>query len=534
MNAPAATDRKPLPDIADLIFVFIVGLLVFMLPSYMLNDGSTGWHLATGHYILQHGQIPHTDLFSSTYPDRPWVPYEWLVDLFAAILDKIGGLKLVAVAASLAVAWLIPLLYLQCRRSGAHFAIALALCMFGVFASTVHWLARPHIFTFYGVYLFSQLLERYRTGVISGRKLLIGLGLTMVVWTNAHPGFLIGIAIAVIYLVCEAMIAFSSSGDFQRDSISRLKVFAAALGTAIGATLINPNLFHLHVYISEYLHRSVVLQNTNEFMPPDFKQLHAICMALIFFMFVVGLVLRRTQIGLAPLMMVLAFAWLGINSMRNEPLFVIVAVPITAALYSNMSLENVFGLGFTPAAWLVNGQNRIKLFSANIDEVEATCTMHILPIALSVLLVGSCLLGGKIGPVELVTCDWDPKNKPTETLKCIKDHNLDWRHGFNLDNWGGYIYYKTGNRVWIDDRLDFYGEKVFVDYGRVVKQMPGWESLLERDKIEWILFPKLSTFTQSLLTNPDWKLLCEDPAAVVLVRASKPESHQPQQLPQAQ
>lgn len=514
-------DRKPLPDIADLIFLFIVGLLVFMLPNFMLGDGSTGWHLGTGHYILQHGQIPRTDLFSNTYPDRPWVPYEWLADFVGAILDRLGGIKLVAVAASCAVAWLISLLYLQARRAGCHFVIALVLCVLGVFASTIHWLARPHIFTFFGVYIFSQWLERYRTGAISARKLLLTLAITMVIWTNAHPAFLIGIAIVIIYLVCEVVTAISSSGDFHAESVNRCKTFALALGTVFGATLLNPNLVHLYRYISEYLHRSTVLANTNEFMPPSFKEFHAICMALIFFMFVIGLVIRKGQIGLAPLMMVLAFSWLGINSMRNEPLFVIVAIPVTAALYANPSLENLFGSGYQPAPWLVNALNRINEYSSNIDEVEATCTMHILPIALTVLLVLSCFFGGKIGPVELVTSDWDPKTKPTDTLDCIKSHNLDWHHGLSLDNWGGYIYYKTGNRVWIDDRLDFYGEKVFIDYGNVVKQMPGWEQLLERDKIQWILFPTQSTFTISLKQNPKWKVLCEDKAATVLVRASE-------------
>ena len=102
----------------------------------------------------------------------------------------------------------------------------------------------------------------------------------------------------------------------------------------------------------------------------------------------------------------------------------------------------------------------------------------------------------------------------------VKANNLDWKNCFNCDNWGGYIHYKTGNRVFIDDRLDFYGSDFFLDYGKVINLDPDYKKILEKRKIEWILFPK-SLFTDKLKKTGDWKTLSEDQASVLLGKTQK-------------
>lgn len=514
-------NRQPLPDSADLLFLFIILLLVVMMPNYVLGDGSTGWHLATGKYILQHGAIPSTDLFSNTFPQKAWVPYEWLSDLVGAVLETIGGIKLVAVATACAIALLFSLIYLECRRNGCNLLLAVVLTILGTLTSSIHWLARPHIFTFFGVFLFARHLERFRLGQEGAKHMLIALAITMVIWSNTHPGFLTGLALVVIYTVSEAVVAMLSGGEFRAASLTRLRTFALGLLVVFLATLVNPNALRMYSYIFNYLRHGYVLSKTNEFMPPDFKQVHAICMALIFAFFVIGLALSKRPAGLAPVLTVLAFAWLGINSARNEPLFAIVSVPITATLWAHMSLENLIGTGFLQSHRLNTLTEKFRSFFQNIDQVEASCTMHIIPIALTTVLALSCLNNGKIGPIELVSSDFDPNSKPTETLDCIKANKLDWRHGLNMDNWGGYIYYKTGNRVFIDDRLDFYGQEFFMDYGKMVTLAPDYKGVLAKHKIEWIFFPNQSSFVANLMQTGQWKILCQDKAAAVLVRTEK-------------
>lgn len=515
--ASSLPERTPLPDIADIIFLLLIFLMLNLLPNFVLGDGSTGWHLATGDWILQHGAIPTTDFLSATV-HKPWVPYEWLSDVIAATLVKIGSMKLLAVGTACAISWLFALVYLECRRSGCHVAFALLLTILGALTSSIHWLARPHILTFFGVFLIARHLEKYRTGVETKKRLLISTAVIMALWSNMHPAFLVGFALIIIYMCSEFAVWFLTARELRAASQARLATFATALATAVGASLINPNAFNMYGYIFHYLRQSTVLKNTQEYMPPDLHMLHGVCMLLILFAFVVGLAGARRSLGLAPILTVMAFAYLALTSMRNEPLFVVVAVPIVCTLLASFSLRKVVGKPFAPSAALTNFLNRLRPTIENIDVVEATCTMHLLPIATVAFLVLACLLGGNIGPLEVVTSDWDPKNKPTETLKCVEKHNLDWRNGLNLDNWGGYIFFKTKKPTFIDDRLDYYGSEFYLDYAQMVQPSPTYKKLMDKYQIKWILMPPNSTMVAAFKASPDWQVLCEDKASTLMVR----------------
>src|SRR5437764_591576 len=71
-------------------------------------------------------------------------------------------------------------------------------------ASGVHWSARPHVFTFLGTAVFAALLDGWHTGRLS-RRWLWALPLAMVVWANAHGGFLIGLVLLGAYLGADAL-----------------------------------------------------------------------------------------------------------------------------------------------------------------------------------------------------------------------------------------------------------------------------------------------------------------------------------------
>jgi hypothetical protein len=518
MAQATAVKRQPLPDFADIMYLLILALLLIGKPNMVLGDGSTGWHLYTGQYILTHLQIPHTDLFSYTFPNQSWVPYEWLFDVLAGGLVTIGGIKLVAVATDCALALLFSLVYLACRKEGCHFILSMLFTVLGCLASSIHWLARPHLFSFFGVFIFSRTLEKFRRDQISSRRLWLTLALTMVVWANAHPAFLLGFALTVIYLVCEAFVA-AMSGDaaIKASTWKRVRSLVITLALCAVVSLINANGWQLYTYIFQYLgHRDVIAQ-TAEFMPPTFDKMYAVCMVLLFFAFVVGMFLSRKKIALAPLMTVLAFAWLGINSMRNDPLFAVVSVPIIASLYADCDLSVLFnGLSSATAAWFNRLKERWHHVGGIVDDVESSCDMHLLPAGATIILFIACLFGGNLLGMPLVVDDFEPETKPTTTLEAMK--TLPEKGGFNLDNWGGYITYKTGRRVFIDDRLDFYGHDFFVDYGHILGMQADWHDLIDKYKINWILLPKNYNVIQVLRKTPDWEVKGEDKAAILIVR----------------
>lgn len=125
--------------------------------------------------------------------------------------------------------------------------------------------------------------------------------------------------------------------------------------------------------------------------------------------------------------------------------------------------------------------------------------------------------------VKLVSSDFDPRTKPSKTLEWLKEDKLEPNVGMNYDNWGGYIRYKTGKRVFIDDRNDFYGERFYLDYAAVSQVQPNWQEVLDKYKIAWVWFPNNSSIVAKLKTSKDWKLLSQDEASSIFTRAECPD-----------
>jgi hypothetical protein len=527
---PSIPKRLPLPDLADIVFLLILQLVLFLKPDFVFGDGSTGWHLVSGNFILDQHAIPHTDLFSYTFPGKPWVAYEWLSDLLMAATVKLGGLNLLAVTVSSAIALLFALLYLQCRKNNCHFFLSVFLCVVGAIVSSVHWLARPVLFVFFGVYLFATTLESYWRGAISGRRMMITLALTMVVWVNTHPGFLIGLAMLSIYLGSAILQAIF--GDPKRlfhhgapSATEKAITLGLALLVLLATTLCNPYFFHLYSYIRDYLNTGAVLAATDEFTSPIFHgDLQPLCLELLFGIFMIGLAITRRPLSLPYFLLSLAFCHLSLSGKRNMPLVVIVLLPAIAQLLSRTRFDPATPEdtdarpAFPFRDQLTALLSKMRKLDGEFTENERLCNMHILPWAAFVILCVASISGGRLMGIDVIHSTFDHEHKPTKTLTAITDLKLDPKHGFNLDNWGGYIRYEANIPVFIDDRADFYGEKFYFDYAHIVGVVPGWADVLKKYDINWVLFPKNSNLALALKENPNWKLAAEDNAACLYIR----------------
>jgi len=524
-NSAKQTDRPLLlPDVGDIIFLLILQLLLFSLPNFVFTDGSTGWHIVTGRYIVEKLTIPVTDIFSYTFPNAPWVSYEWLADMIMYLPVQIADLNGLAVAVSSAIALLFLLLYKRCRRTGCHFVVAVILTMFGALASSVSWLARPHIFTFFAVFAFAGLLESHRRGNTSGARLTALLAAIVALWANLHPAFLVGFAMIGIYLLSDlACLAVLVQSDDANNRKRRIRWLGLALVAGFAATIINPYGPRLWSYILQYLKGVRVLAHTDEYSSPIFHgAIQSTALEVVLCMFVLGLVVSRRRPSLPQLSISLLFAGMALASVRHIPLFVIVTLPVIAELFANASLLSAREQGqMEPAQWWQKLQASWNEMGETVDEMESLCRLHLLPIGAVLILAIAGINGGKLLGIPLLESGFDPERFPTRTLECIREHHLKPETGFNMDNWGGYISYKLGIPVFIDDRADFYGESFYLDYGTVSTVSPGWRDVLDKYKIEWVLFPANSRLASSLSEEPDWKLLCEDKASLLLVRAAE-------------
>lgn len=516
-SAPTpAEQNKPnlLPNVGDLLFVGVCQLLLFMRPSFIFGDGSTGWHLATGFYILNKHVIPHQDFLSYTFPGKDWVAYEWLSDLMMASLVKLGGLNLLAVVVTLSLAALVLALYQRIRSAGSNFIFALLFSTFGLLTSAIHWLVRPHIFTFWGVYLFTTRLEDFYNDKRSIKSLFAWLLPYMILWVNCHPAFLLAFAITGLYMVVATLRGLAAGATPLRTKrLKQATQLVALLGGLFVVSMINPYGLQLYHYIGEYLHGTSILSQTDEFKAPNFLlNFHAYCLAILFAFLAVGLAIGAKKISLPSLAMTMVFTYLSLSAVRHMPLFVIVALPVLGTLYSGIQLS---------AAHLPHFLKTITTGAASFNSEEKNSGKHLLPLLYSLAVIIMAFASGRAAPDAMLKAGFDPLIMPSTTLSYIAEHKLPAVGGFNFDNWGGLIKYKLDMPVYIDDRADFFGEKFYNEYGVVCEAKPGWNEILEKHKITWVLFPRDSALIKKLSERSDWSKASEDQAAVLMTKITK-------------
>src|SRR5579871_6076474 len=143
--------RLLVPSLSDFLFVALIAWLFMSSGPHgwqsLLADADVGWHIRTGEYILDHHQVPYHDLYSFSKPGAPWYAWEWLTDVIDGGLHRISGLKGVVLLAAVIIALFATTLVRRMVWRGSHLLVAMIVALLGVGAASIHFLARPHIFT---------------------------------------------------------------------------------------------------------------------------------------------------------------------------------------------------------------------------------------------------------------------------------------------------------------------------------------------------------------------------------------------------
>src|ERR1017187_3927884 len=220
MKAPSQFAVRLLPSLADFAFLVPIAFLFGRMEGVktLLGDCDTGWHIRTGEWIIAHGWVPAGEIFSFTKPGAPWFAWEWLSDVFFAKLNALGGLQAVALCAILILSATFGALYLLVRRK-SNPIVAIMVTMLAAAASSIHYLARPHLFTLLFLVLFYAALEHVREGRTRwlGVPILATLPVVSILWTNLHGGFFVGALMVLAYGGGEILrLAFSPNAAERR------------------------------------------------------------------------------------------------------------------------------------------------------------------------------------------------------------------------------------------------------------------------------------------------------------------------------
>ena len=247
-TAEASWARSLAPTLGDFFFVALL-IWLFAGGAYgwlgLLGDGDTGWHIRTGEYVLDNGRVPATDLFSFTKPGQTWYAWEWLADVVFAWLFRLAGLKGVVLMAGVLISATAFVVFRAMLWHGANPLAAMVVCLLGVSASSVHYLARPHIFTLLLMAVSVWLLARDRRAPTRWVWALIPV---TAVWTNLHGGFVA--LIATIGLLVAGSVAEAFLVGRERGArLGAARRYAVLGAGCVAASLLNPYGYHLQVHL---------------------------------------------------------------------------------------------------------------------------------------------------------------------------------------------------------------------------------------------------------------------------------------------
>ena len=193
---------KLLPSLTDVAFIMPIVFLFGKMEGIktLLSDCDTGWHIRTGEWILANHQVPLHDIFSFSKPNSLWYAWEWLTDILFATLYSHGGLRTVVFFAMMIICLTFALLFRLVRRK-SNAITAVMVTMIAAAASSIHWLARPHLFTMFFLVLFYGALENVRAGKtrLGPIPYLAILPVATILWTNLHGGFFVGAILVATY-----------------------------------------------------------------------------------------------------------------------------------------------------------------------------------------------------------------------------------------------------------------------------------------------------------------------------------------------
>jgi len=215
-------------------------------------------------------------------------------DVIFATLHRVAGLKGVVLLAGVLISVFAWTLLRRMAGRGAHLLWGMTVALIGVGASSIHFLARPHLFTllFLSLSVWMIDIDRKQSSVKSARRLWLLVPLT-VVWTNLHGGFLALIAVLGLTAVGIAIEAWLGQGDYRH--AARYLALAAACAAA---SLINPYGYHLHMHVAEYLRSDWIRDTIQEFQSPIFRSENMLQFEALMLIGLIaaGLLFRRRRI----------------------------------------------------------------------------------------------------------------------------------------------------------------------------------------------------------------------------------------------
>lgn len=457
------------------------------------------WQYATGRVVAQSGP-PQQDVFSYTVRGAPWIELRWLYCwLLYEVFEHLGP-AIVSLSAFALSAVAFTLLVAPVLRPPKIAAAAVTLFL-AVMAVSPRMLVRPELVTYLLLAIYLRIIERYRR---RGGRLIYVIPLLQIVWVNSHTLFAFGPGLVGLLLFDILL-----RRTLKRGPIPRLGPVVVVLILTLAACAVNPygvRSIPFAIQLLHQIHGTVYKDTILEFRSP-FAYGPSFT-AVLAFELLLGLTflgacvnLRRADSFWAALTLVMAY--LACVSIRNIPLFCLVATPFTITNLQDCRL------------WTHPLVAAVRAPLASVISLAV--------IGVSVYVVQRVMTN------RFLINESDPRqfgvgiaahHNPVRAERILADAHVAG-HVFCTFAESPYLI-AQGVPVFTDGRLEVYGPEVFSQYLRIVETDAGWREADAQYNFQAAILNLESRLINQLWSDPNWRLIGFDEVAAVFVRNSIP------------
>jgi len=302
---------------------------------------------------------------------------------------------------------------------------------------------------------------------------------------------LIGVAIAGVVL--DAWFAG------EKPAWPRLKTLLLVFVSCLVAANLNPQGPRIFVFPFEFFMSPVQQDQIVDWLSPDFHERELFPLLLLIMLTIASLALSPKRVRPSELLLYLATLYMTLKSNRHMAIFALVAGPMLADYLQH---------------WLDTTR-----FTRIFGESHATTTGTRKIIFNLILLIPliACL-------IKLKSVIYSPPAQgqigvPLNAVSYIKANGITGNTFTDPNIWGGYLIWETpSNPVYIDGRIDMYGDDFMREYLGIIHGITRWQASFDRYGVQVAILSPTSRLRLQLEQSSQWQQLYRDEMAVVFRR----------------
>jgi len=312
---------------------------LFALSLIPLIPNDFWWHLKVGEIIFHTKSIPKTNMFAWSLPNNyPYFYGAWLGELLFYLVYKIGQVPLILFVRNVLGGIVLGVLSLLSFRKSKSWRVSAIVLVIFFLMFWYNGSVRTQMWAWILFIVFFFLVDSYSQGSINQYWLVV-LPIVMILWTNLHGSFVLGLVIIFIYLISELI----SKLLLPHKSNSWNHLFWLVIIFAITslAILVNPHGIGIVKYINHMLTDQPTQSLILEWQPPAPTTLGNITFYISILILLVTLAYSKYRPKLPELLLISAFLWLAWNGQRYIIWYAMIAIPTIAALISQMPFKTL-------------------------------------------------------------------------------------------------------------------------------------------------------------------------------------------------